>query len=361
LTDTKETDSEPVKVEDYSPWPWLWPRYWIPFVGTSSSSGGAFFQILTSNADPLARHKYSLVLGHDTAVAQTSFEARYFNSNQPLEWGIEVGRTARDLIYSPVIRDNRAVVFRYPLWHWKRHLWLTASTQHQTLSDKFSSQSQLGVSSGLRWAEVSKGGRQITPQEGSAWYVNINPWFAGREGGSWTQLQTGGSLYFSNFLPEWHSLLLRGQMSLTNGPLHSAFGESTVAFAPRNDFNQPLALLRGYRSGSLFGRNLLSTTSEWRFPLKEIWRGRGTVPVFLRRLHGALVSDAASADGFFFDPATKSFLETNIGFPYFSWGFEMHLETTVGYALPLNMILGFYDGSHAPASLSLSFQLGALF
>ncbi|MDF1563407.1 MAG: BamA/TamA family outer membrane protein [Deltaproteobacteria bacterium] len=98
----------------------------------------------------------------------------------------------------------------------------------------------------------------------------------------------------------------------------------------------PLTVLRGYPSGAFAGDALLATSSEYRFPIWEIDRGKGFLPLFLRRITGALFLDVGTADDL---PGVFQG-----GTPGVGVGAELRLELTVGYLLPLQLRLGLARG-----------------
>src|SRR4030095_4355722 len=69
---------------------------------------------------------------------------------------------------------------------------------------------------------------------------------------------------------------------------------------------------------------------DYRFPLRTVERGVGTVPIFFRTIHAALFADAGHAW-----VATFRWPELRP-----SAGAELSLDTVVGYALPLTFATG---------------------
>src|SRR5690606_36962162 len=60
-----------IEERSYSSWPYLLPRYWIPFV--YPVEGGALFQGITGGADPLGKHTYLLEGSFDTVTQKPSY------------------------------------------------------------------------------------------------------------------------------------------------------------------------------------------------------------------------------------------------------------------------------------------------
>jgi hypothetical protein len=89
--------------------------------------------------------------------------------------------------------------------------------------------------------------------------------------------------------------------------------------------------LRGYAPGLIRGRQFHLVNLEYRFPLALIERGLVTLPVYVRRLHGALLADAGWAG------------------EAFTWG---EVKPSVGAVLRLDAVFGFYEGGTFELGLS---------
>jgi outer membrane protein assembly factor BamA len=98
--------------------------------------------------------------------------------------------------------------------------------------------------------------------------------------------------------------------------------------------------LRGYPSGAFGGTGLVLGNVELRFPIARPGSGRGTWPLFLRRVHGALFFDAGETfdlrgqvrfAGHAFD-ARRLLLAA---------GAELRLEVVLGYYLRTDVRIGF--------------------
>jgi outer membrane protein assembly factor BamA len=99
------------------------------------------------------------------------------------------------------------------------------------------------------------------------------------------------------------------------------------------DFNfgkDAVGLLRGLATDAVVGRHAVVGNLDYRFPLRHLERGVGTVPIFFRTIHAALFADAGHAWG-----DTFRWSETRT-----SAGAELSLDTVVAYALPLTFSTG---------------------
>lgn len=101
-----------------------------------------------------------------------------------------------------------------------------------------------------------------------------------------------------------------------------------------------IGLLRGFGGGDLSGYHAAVANLDYRFPLFQVQRGAGTLPVFLRQVHGALFADAGTAwDAGF----SRSNLQR-------SFGGELSADVVAGSVLPLTLTAGaaWRDDPRAP-------------
>jgi len=119
---------------------------------------------------------------------------------------------------------------------------------------------------------------------------------------------------------------------VARGPAFALGGvpEQDVARAVIDSTRQsPTGFLRGYPQRSLVGNTFHLANVEYRHELYSLERGASTLPVFFKRLHGAILLDAGSAyeDGFALDAVRWSLggaLRLDAFFGYFEGGsFEL--------------------------------------
>jgi outer membrane protein assembly factor BamA len=78
------------------------------------------------------------------------------------------------------------------------------------------------------------------------------------------------------------------------------------------------------------GRHAIVGNLDFRFPLVSVQRGVGTLPFFLRTVHGALFADGGHA---WSDAFHWSSVRTSVGA-------ELSLDSVIGYGLPLTFVAG---------------------
>ena len=178
------------------------------------------------------------------------------------------------------------------------------------------------------------------------------------------KLQATAIGFFSKWLPDHHAVKARVSGLMTFQTVLARYGASSSTQFLEDDGLTPQYVVRGYAPAQFFGRNIWNANLEYRFPLTTVERGSGTDAYFLKRISGAVVTDALGVDGFgYAEDLTNQPLKSSQTIA--SSGVELKLESTIGYVLPLNFILGYYwpfSPQYASASsLGLSLQIGGLF
>ena len=88
-----------------------------------------------------------------------------------------------------------------------------------------------------------------------------------------------------------------------------------------------IGLLRGFDQDDVTGSRAVVLNVDYRLPLMRIDRGIGTVPAFMRSLHGAMFVDVGTwTDALHWTPA--------------SFGAELSTDTVLGFGLPLTFTAG---------------------
>lgn len=356
LTSATPADTEPspaatpYEITDYSPWGYMWPRYWIPYLWTSPE-GGMVFQAQTSGHDPLKKHNYDVVAGWNTFLRAFDWSAAYLNNitNNPFQ--IAAAQSHSYLATREnLVKDSLAALSISPdLWSFSDKL--TASLGWRYLERSYllmpSLTKRTGPYAGLVYKNFTQGGEQFTPQSGGGAYINAVNYIPGRDLMTHSQFQAGGVYYFSKFLPKLHAIMIRTSLLYTPEKISSLYGALSDSM---DYFPQDLSakfLARGYLTGQFLGRNMYNANLEYRLNLSDMYQGRGTYALFLRRLSAALTADAISTDGRAYNPVTQNYNDVvHASDIFWSYGVEAHLETTVGYEFPLSFVLGVYQGAN---------------
>lgn len=332
------------QLEDYSPYGYLWPQYWFPFVSGSSSETGVVLTAQTSGFDPLKKHSYTLIGSWDTGTNRGSIEGSYLNqvTSLPIS-ALGFKRSSYLGTTSNEINDHGGILAVLPSMFWaSRYANLQLGWQYLERSSQTAQTKRTGPMVMLNYANYSKAGAQISPESGGGAYVGAYNYVQSEGYLSHSQFLTGGELYLSSWLPKHHAVLMRVNGIYTPEKISAIYGVSTDSMVFNSDSPLPQYILRGYKRGQVFGRTLATANLEYRFPLKDIYRGSGTDPYFLRRLSGALIADGAAAEGAFLNDRDMIYESVTMNRTFASAGAEVKLETTLGYLLPVTVVVGYY-------------------
>lgn len=336
--------------ESYNPLPYLRPRYWMPFVYFIPD--GTYFQASTSAADPTGRHAYSLAVAYDSLSNKPSLFSEYVNHTTPVEISL-VGEDLYEYLYGfNVARHTSAGL-------------LAGEFYLPTLSNKWKGgvgwqylQTDLDgdnlVRNGARvsvgYSDISQKGYEISPEKGGAFQLAHSRYLPTLGNLSYEQTDLATSVFFSHGLRERHAIAFFTRSTVAPNLDRTLLGRTTVGGNYQNAITQSSFVMRGYGSGVFIGRNMISTSLEYRFPLAYPYQGRGTTPLFVQRLHGDIFIDALAFDGIYYDGESKVYRSHKLGRPFYGVGAELKLDVTAFYQIPMQIIYGYYYGLDARAN-----------
>jgi outer membrane protein assembly factor BamA len=115
-----------------------------------------------------------------------------------------------------------------------------------------------------------------------------------------------------------------------------------------------VALVRGFREDAVLGPHAVVANLDYRVPLARVQRGVGTIPVFLRTIHGSVFADAGQA-------WTGAFRSHDLRA---SAGAELSFDTVLGYGFPITIAGGAawrHDPSGREKGLTVFGRVGRAF
>ena len=323
-----EHDTSPSRA--YSPFPGLWPHYWLPVIGTNSLNGvtvGAY----TGGSDVIGRHTYFAQALFDPWHYQNSFDVGYAYAGlgQPIVslsarqyWdqfavfdststkvgslfrrtrAIDLGFTARRRrVYSSAFVSLVGGVLL-------RHYGTTPDTLLSDLNSYYQSDKRFwtaGVSAG--YANAVQPITGVSPEDGVSTVVAANfKWLDG-QGAIWSEaLQASLTAYLALAHGSFaHPVLrARGAVGTASGQNPAAFDLGGVSsggavLLPGVTLGSPRFFpVRGFTPGVESGTKIIAGTVELVLPLAALHHGFGFFPLFLDRSSVTLFGDAGSAWG----------------------------------------------------------------
>lgn len=327
---------------------YLFPQFWFPFV--YFVPGGALFSASTSGNDPLYHHQYSLSAGYDTRAQKPTVGFSYLNGSLPFP--IETFFTddryylvgAQDVQHITTASISTSHYLQPNGTDWV----LGPDVVYRMKEYPGVLTTQFGPGAHLSYSNVAKiRDYQISPESGHAFSASYL-YFLKEWGNTEYPNFSGRALkYFSGKpLPDHHVIKLNVDTWIAPDNLsvftagYEGGGEYLISMFPSRH------AVRGYPVGEFLGTSLYTGNFEYRFPLSYVYSGSGTTPVFAKKWHGAVVFDAITLKGGYYDNATTpgTLRATKIGTFYTSAGGELKGDLDLLYHIPITVRVGVHYG-----------------
>jgi Tol biopolymer transport system component len=321
----------------YAPWRTLAPRFWIPLVaseGDELSVGAA-----TGSADALGRHVYGASAAWSRSRATPDWLVTYAYDR----WRPTLFANASDDtdawrdgdIRTREVNAGAQLPFRRIRWS----QWVLGALHSSTERLRCTGCDTEDVA-----RRAVRGGWRVNASRGYGYSVSLEEGWSAAVSTELTREALGadgdaGAMTFDvrGYLPvapRHGAVAVRAAGAATWGDTQARRFFSASGSAPQpGGFrfeSDAIGLLRGVEEDELVGRHAAVLNLDYRFPLKRLDRGSGTLPVFARVVHGAVFADAGSAWNGRFR------LEDAI----VSAGAEASLDLVLGHSVPITFATG---------------------
>lgn len=320
----------------YNPFLYLFPKWWLPWVDLAQDQiriGG-----MTAGEDPLKEWRYLVNLGYDSL-------ARVFN------WSADVDYSRFVPVISASYQDFTNLISEFHIFQEERNGKLAITWPGSSLLEEAAFQPRglirsisftnisdrdllfIGGGLGILWNYILQFPYSVTREFGLSIegyadrFATLNE---NAPSGYWT---TYGKLrgYLPIDFPTKHSVLAAdGAIGWIDGiPLRYAYFQ--IGGEVPYIFQGGQFLVRGYNINQFAAQKPLVGNFEWRIPLLQLWRGMGTIPLFLRQLYVVP----------FYDIGTPNFFSN---FLLQGTGADLRFNLTFLYHLPVTLKVGVYRG-----------------
>jgi Tol biopolymer transport system component len=345
-------DAGTMPVRPYSPFPSLWPKFWLPLVFTGDTAVGTFFGLATSGTDDVRRHAYALLLGWRSGVeeiegafaysyaglgdpvlsltaSQAWDEVRVLTADEQIVGAIERERELRVAagFFRPRIRSAFAITPSLAL-EMRRFEPLDSLTEFgDPTQDDVEARVLVGFSTARRHP------RSVSPEQGLSASVTLAHERLAHDFDLWrSTVESVVRAYASFHAFGFAHHVIAARLAAGYSQAHERGPE---IFELGGIPGQPLGLLtglslgeasdypiRGLDEGYLVGDRIVAGSIEYRFPLWLVARGYGLWPLTLDKLSGSFFFDVGSA---WFDPDDPEVIS--------SGGAELSVDLGLGYSL----------------------------
>lgn len=354
--------------EDYSALGYLWPRYWIPFVSTTNTGQGVYFSAQTSGLDPLSIHQYSVMGYYRTDLNRGGFSGVYSNSAFSLPF--EVGSLLTSAPYGSldyvIETEQNYLAFKPDIFAIDKHLGLSLGAQYLATDNNGNRTKHWGPFAQLTYLNYQETIFQISPESGWGALLRYEDNKDLENYGDFQRAIVGliGYTNIFDLLPKQHAIMAKVSGIGNFQPVGSRFGSSnTISFdAPNSPL--PQFVMRGYFPAQFYGRTIWNGNLEYRFPVWAMEKGPKAKPIYFKNLTGAFVADILSTDGYGVRKDLLTTQKINSDEYFYSAGIEAKLDVTVGFILPLKLVLGYYvpfQQDFSDPGIGLRFEVGGLF
>ena len=347
----------------YTPWSTLAPRFWTPTIG--SDSGETVAGAVVGNADALGRHAYQADVQWAASRSRPDWHLSYVYDR----WWPTLFASAADDTDPFRHGESRSTgLDAGVLLPWKRvrHVQSIIGAFHASTDSVTCDTCDLAsdarvarrsIRSGYAFTSAKTYGYSISREEG--WSLTATQEaIAGALGSG------GNAGAIVADLRGYRRVWPRHGVLAARLATADSWGDKQVrrAFTDTGNGPQPggflfesdaIGLVRGFDDDRR-GWHAAVANLDYRFPLWRLERGMGTLPAFVRTVHGALFADAGHAWNASF---RASDARTSLGV-------ELSVDTILGYALPLTFTGGAawrHDGLNNRTSAVVFGRIGRAF
>jgi len=324
----------------YRPWSTLRPRFWVPVIETSDDD--VRIGASTAGTDALGRHTYWGTAAWAIDRNRPDLQAEYVYVRwRPTLFASVSSETDSSRIGELRSREltvGAALPVRRVRWASTAMaaLFVSRDAFECSTCDEFleSTRTRSALRLGWQFSNARSYGYSVSREEGSSLAVMSE--LTRRELGADANTGTlaADARHYIRAFPRHGVIAARAAAAASWGddPLRRIFSAGGSGPQPGGfPFDSgAIGLIRGFEESDLFGNHAAVVNLDYRFPISWVQRGLGTLPFFLRSIHGTVFADAGHAwDHTFRAADTRR-----------SFGVELSFDTVIGYSFGLTMTTG---------------------
>ncbi|MDW8189822.1 MAG: hypothetical protein RMK80_02490 [Pseudobdellovibrionaceae bacterium] len=338
-------NSVPLEEQEYSPFQYLLPQYWIPLIWVTDKSTS--FLAATSGFDPTMRHIYNLGVSYDTYINRVNHLASYTYRNTLGSWSILSFDESSYLTHPNLLTQIRSLSAAWGPWieHPFINTSLFVSQTQRNLVNLVSHQWEWGLIAQGRFLQRSA--RFSLPNRGYQWSTT---WSQHYQIYPTSVLAHSLRVFAEKYFTQTYGWLAMNRLKVAGFYLDQtslkANYQQTFSWQVGN--MQGGTIMRGYPTGSFFSPKLALLSFEHWLPGWRIDKGSSGFISYLHQISLGLVSDFLMAEGLGFSVPLQTYTKVSFNQIYSSFGIESVLDFNIGYHFDLQMVLAYY---YAPPSV----------
>ena len=292
---------EPIPSRAYSPLETLLPRAWSPYI--EGDGDDTIVGATTIGFDALGRHTYFVAAGWGIPRNRGDFQAEYTYSRwrPALFAGVSDDTDARrdGFLRARDVAAGILVPFRRVRWSSDVLTSISYSTDAliDERGDVRASRERTAGRAGVRFSTARTFGYSISAEQGLT--TSVVAEFARGAAAATARSFVADLRAFVPAAPRHGVMALRSAYATSHGDERVRRDFTAGGNGPQGaglDIGaDAIGLLRGFEQGDFFGRSVVVLNADYRIPLAWPQRGYGTLPFFVRAVHGAVFFDAANA------------------------------------------------------------------
>ena len=324
----------------YRPWGTLLPRFWMPVL--ASTGGELSAGAATAGADALGRHNYAATVTWAATRARPDWSVSYAYDR----WRPVLFANASDDTDPWRDGDVRTQEFSAGalFTHRRVRYALSTLTAFDASTDQFNCAlcprpvaqtiRRRAIHLGWRFSNAQTYGYSISRESGAAFRTTLESAPEAFGSDATTGAVAADLRAYIATKPRHAVIAVRAAGASSSGDHARRRQFSASGSGPQMDGfdigTEAIGLLRGFDAADVVGQHAAVVNVDVRVPLGYVQRGLGTLPVFLRSIHGAVFADIGNAwnDAFHRADVRRSF------------GAEISADSVLGYAVPVTFTSG---------------------
>lgn len=339
IPDFTSSENAAAPPQNYRPWGYLLPQYWIPFIFSSDKS--VAYMISTGSADPVGRHAYQANILFDQVTQAVNYNFSYANQTQWAPFQVfalkEVSFLSDPSLLTKIEMQGLAVDL--PIWDspfYQTSLMLLKADRRFLSAES----EQLEMRARWSYSFLQGSARYPIPVRGRQLSFEVSKIRQDRD---------PQDLHVAQVVAQYFHGSPLGYQGVNRWQLRGYYldnNRATTNFVQTQSWqignSQVGAIMRGYVTGAFFAPKLAILNFEHWLPGLRVDKGSSWLSSYFHQIHFGLVSDHIVLDGLAYTHANPGYIRSRANAVYSSLGTETVWDFNLGYHFDIKLVLGYY-------------------